>query len=114
MLDSALSVERCGQPAGLARPTPTRPPSGTQQIEAPRGRYHTMEKSDQLDKFVCPFGGQEITLSQVEYDSGGIPLLRLRIREKHRFTIFEVDPATAQRWGQALIDWAAAQRGEKP
>lgn len=68
-----------------------------------------MDKSDQLDKFVCPFGGQEVTLSQVEYAAGGMPLLRTRVREKHRFTIFEIDARTAERWGEALLKWAREQ-----
>ncbi|MFM2121065.1 MAG: hypothetical protein RL722_2533, partial [Pseudomonadota bacterium] len=38
-------------------------------------------------------------------------LLRTRIREKSRFTIFDVDPGTARAWGQALLDWAQAQPG---
>ncbi len=65
-----------------------------------------MEKATRIDRFTAPFGGQDIELAQVEYESGGMPLLRLRIREKHRFTIFEIDPATATRWGQAMINWA--------
>jgi len=65
---------------------------------------------DRLDKFTCPFGGQEVELQQLQYDAGGMPLLRLRIRERGaRFTIFEIDAATAERWGRALIEWADAQ-----
>jgi hypothetical protein len=33
-------------------------------------------------------------------------LLRTRIREKSRFTVFDIDPITAEQWGQALLDWA--------
>ncbi len=65
-----------------------------------------MEKATRIDRFTAPFGGQDIELAQVEYDSGGMPLLRLRIREKHRFTIFEIDAATASRWGRAMLAWA--------
>jgi len=36
-------------------------------------------------------------------------LLRTRIREQRRFTIFDIDPLTAEQWGQALLDWAHAQ-----
>jgi len=39
-------------------------------------------------------------------------MLRTRIREKSRFTIFDVDPITAQAWGEALIDWAQRQPRE--
>lgn len=62
-----------------------------------------------LDKFRVPLGNQEIELQQVVFAAGGMPLLRLRIREKSRFTIFEIDPGTAARFGAALQSWAAAQ-----
>jgi hypothetical protein len=65
-----------------------------------------------LDKFRSPFGGQEIELQQVEYEAGGIPLLRIRIKERGaRFTIFEIDPVTAQRWGENLVAWGKAHPG---
>ncbi len=73
-----------------------------------------MDKTTELDKFVCPFGGQEVTLSQIEYEAGGMPLLRMRLREKHRFTIFEVDAATAEHWGDVLLRWAREQRAQVP
>ncbi len=56
-----------------------------------------------------PLGGQSIELQQIDFDGGGLSMLRTRIREGKRFTIFDVDPITAQRWGQALLDWAATQ-----
>ena len=62
-----------------------------------------------LEKFTAPLGGQVIELQQFDYESGGMSLLRTRIREKSRFTVFEVDPATARLWGQALLRWADAQ-----
>ncbi len=68
-----------------------------------------MEKTTRIDRFTAPFGGQDIELAQIEYDSGGVPLLRLRIREKHRFTIFEIDAATAARWAGAMLAWAKGQ-----
>lgn len=67
------------------------------------------ETTSQLDKFVAPIWGQEIELIQVGYQSGGTPMLRLRIREKKRFTIFDIDARTAARWGQAMLDWAKQQ-----
>jgi hypothetical protein len=69
-----------------------------------------VDKTSSLDKFICPFGGQEVELVQVEYESGGMPLLRLRIRERGaRFTIFEVDPGTAERWGRVMLEWSSTQ-----
>jgi Family of unknown function (DUF6967) len=71
-----------------------------------------MPEITQLDKFRSPFGGQEIELQQVEYEAGGIPLLRIRIKERGaRFTVFEIDPVTAGRWGQGLLDWAESHPG---
>lgn len=63
-----------------------------------------------LDKLRVPLGGQEIELQQVDYEAGGMSLLRTRIREKSRFTIFDIDPGTAQAWGEALLKWAGTQR----
>jgi hypothetical protein len=69
-----------------------------------------MDTIRSLDKFTCPFGGQEVELLQVDYESGGMPLLRLRIRERGaRFTIFEIDPGTAERWGRVLLAWSETQ-----
>lgn len=62
-----------------------------------------------LAKFTNPLGGQLIELQQLDYESGGMSLLRLRIREKSRFTIFEMDPQTARQWGEAMIQWAQTQ-----
>jgi hypothetical protein len=64
-----------------------------------------------LDKFRVPIGNQEIELQQFIFEAGGMPLLRTRIRERSRFTIFDIDPATAARWGKVLSDWAATQPG---
>ena len=65
-----------------------------------------------LEKFTAPLGGQEIELQQVDYEAGGMSLLRIRIREKSRFTVFDIDPATAGSWGRAMQRWAQAQ--ERP
>jgi hypothetical protein len=59
--------------------------------------------------FSVPWGGQQIELQQIRFDGGGAPLLRVRIREGRRFTIFDIDAATAQDWGGAMRDWAALQ-----
>ena len=56
-----------------------------------------------------PLGGQQIDLQQVDHDAGGMSLLRTRIREGSRFTVFDVDPLTAGEWGRALVRWADAQ-----
>jgi hypothetical protein len=59
-----------------------------------------------------PLGGQEVELQQIDFDAGGMSLLRTRIREGSRFTVFDIDPLTAEQWGQAMLDWAHAQPRE--
>lgn len=67
-----------------------------------------------IAQFTAPLGGEEIELQQVVHDGGGMPLLRVRIRERKRFTIFDIDPATAEAWAAAMAQWAAAQPGSGP
>jgi hypothetical protein len=62
-----------------------------------------------LDKFRVPVGNQEIELQQIEFAAGGVPLLRLRIREGRRFTIFDIDAVTAGRWAATMADWSKSQ-----
>jgi hypothetical protein len=72
-----------------------------------------MDRITPLQKFRAPLGGQEIELQQVDYEAGGMSLLRIRIRERSRFTVFDIDPGTAARWGKALQEWAVAQPGQE-
>jgi hypothetical protein len=62
-----------------------------------------------LEKLTIPIGGQVIELQQLDYEGGGMSMLRTRIREKSRFTVFDIDPVSARKWGQALIEWAQLQ-----
>lgn len=62
-----------------------------------------------LAKFKVPLGGQEIELQQIDHVEGGMSLLRIRIREAKRFTIFDIDPETALQWSFAMQDWANKQ-----
>lgn len=73
-----------------------------------------MDTITSLDKFRVPIGNQEIELQQIEYASGGVPFLRLRIREARRFTIFDMDPITAERWGRQMVEWAQAVQKSEP
>ncbi len=68
-----------------------------------------MTRLTSLAKLRAPLGAQEIELQQIDFDGGGMSLLRTRIREGSRFTIFDIDPATALQWGEALVHWAQAQ-----
>lgn len=65
-----------------------------------------MDKITSLDKFRVPIGNQAIEIQQIEYAAGGMPLLRVRIREGSRFTIFDIDAGTARRWGRGMVEWA--------
>ena len=39
-------------------------------------------------------------------------LLRVRIREGRRFTVFDIDAATAEQWATHMADWVASRRRE--
>jgi hypothetical protein len=67
-----------------------------------------MEELTRLDKFPATPFRQEIELQHVDH-AAGFSTLRVRIREIKRFTVFDIDAATAEHWGKALLDWAAAQ-----
>ena len=62
-----------------------------------------------LAKFNIPVGLQVIELQQVDYEGANMRQLRTRIREKSRFTVFDIDPQSARLWGEALLRWAAEQ-----
>ena len=62
-----------------------------------------------LQRLTVPLGGQEIELQDVLHDAEGMRLLRIRIRERARFTIFDIDPATARQLGLAMQRWADEQ-----
>lgn len=62
-----------------------------------------------LEKFTIPVGLQVIELQQVDFEGGSMRLLRTRIREKSRFTVFDIDAQSARLWGESLLRWAAAQ-----
>jgi hypothetical protein len=68
-----------------------------------------MAQIKELAKIEVPLGGQHIELQQIDHVEGGMSLLRLRIREGKRFTIFDIDPETAKQWASAMSDWAVTQ-----
>ncbi|MBK6862755.1 MAG: hypothetical protein IPG91_03910 [Ideonella sp.] len=68
-----------------------------------------MDRITPLLKLRAPLGKQEIELQQLDMQAGGMSLLRTRIREGSRFTVFDIDPHTAAAWGEALQRWARAQ-----
>lgn len=71
-----------------------------------------MSQISELDKFKVPLGGQEVELQQVDHAEGGMSMLRIRIREAKRFTIFDVDPVTARSWAETMLKWASAQEAK--
>jgi hypothetical protein len=81
-------------------------------LNAACGEASTMTRLTTLASLRAPLGRQEIELQQIDFDGGGMSLLRTRIREGNRFTVFDVDPVTARAWGRALLDWADAQGPE--
>lgn len=70
-----------------------------------------MVATRRLADLTVPWGRQEIQLEEIDFESGGVPLLRVRIREGRRFTIFDVDAATAAAWAQAMQAWSDTQAG---
>lgn len=69
-----------------------------------------MAEISELTRFKVPLGSQEIELQQIDHAEGGMSLLRIRIREGKRFTIFDIDPTTARQWADAMQNWADKQR----
>lgn len=64
------------------------------------------ETTRPLDRFPAPFGKQ-VELQEVALEND-VTLLRVRIREGSRFTVMDLDPVTAKRWGETMTEWAQA------
>ncbi|MFA5370719.1 MAG: hypothetical protein WC053_02065 [Sideroxydans sp.] len=69
-----------------------------------------MASITELDKLTVPLGGQQIELQQVDHAEGGMSLLRIRIREGKRFTIFDIDTQTAARLTATMQTWIDGQK----
>lgn len=69
-----------------------------------------MAQISELTKFRVPLGNQEIELQQIDHVEGGMSLMRIRIREGKRFTIFDIDPDTAKHWAATMQSWANSQQ----
>jgi hypothetical protein len=70
-----------------------------------------MPATTPLASFTVPLGGQLLELQEIVHAEGAMPLLRVRIREGKRFTVLDIDAASARRWGEAMAAWAARQPG---
>lgn len=68
-----------------------------------------MTQINELAKFKVPLGNQEIELQQIDHVEGGMSLMRIRIREAKRFTIFDIDPETARLWAKTMNEWVDTQ-----
>jgi hypothetical protein len=62
-----------------------------------------------LAALTVPLGGQHVELQEIDYETGGMKLLRVRIREGRRFTVFDIDPQTARAWSEAMLAWSARE-----
>ena len=62
-------------------------------------------ETESLAKIAAPFA-KEVELLDVTLEND-VNLLRVRIREGRRFTILDLDPVTANKWGKLLVDWAS-------
>jgi len=71
-----------------------------------------MASITELDKLTVPLGGQQIELQQIDHAAGGMSLLRIRIREGKRFTIFDIDAQTAERLTTTMHAWIENQKKE--
>ena len=63
------------------------------------------EKITQITKMEAPYG-KDIVLQDVAYDNG-MRVLRVRIREGHRFTILDLDNNIATQLADDLSNWSA-------
>ncbi len=73
-----------------------------------------MAQIKELVKFKIPLGNQEVELQQIDHVEGGMSLMRIRIREAKRFTIFDIDPDTARLWARTMNEWADSQNTPAP
>lgn len=71
-----------------------------------------MSQTIELSKFRVPLGNQEVELQQIDHEAGGMSMLRIRIREAKRFTIFDIDAVTARQWAKTMLDWADSQEAK--
>ena len=70
-----------------------------------------MDHPAPVAKLTVPLGGQTIEMHAMPFEAGELPMLRVRIRERSRFTVFDIDPGTAAAWGEALGSWGRSQSG---
>ena len=62
------------------------------------------EKITEIKALEAPYGKQ-IVLQDVAYENG-MHVLRVRVREGQRFTIFDLDNITASQLADAMSSWS--------
>lgn len=67
------------------------------------------ETVTEIERLDLPWG-REVVLQDVAHGSG-LRLLRLRFKEKRRFTIIELDAETAATFGARIARWAEGAQG---
>jgi len=55
------------------------------------------------DAIAAPWGKQ-VELLDIVYE-GGLPMIRIRIKEGKRFTMLDLDQATAERLVEGMSNW---------
>lgn len=68
-------------------------------------------QSNLVERFELPFA-KRVDFIEVVFEDG-VKLLRVRIKEKSRFTIFDLDPSTAGAMGEQLCRWAESQSAQQ-
>jgi len=66
-----------------------------------------IESMTPRDIIAAPWGKQ-VELLDIVYE-GGLPMIRVRIKEGKRFTMLDLDKATAERIVDGMSDWIAGQ-----
>jgi hypothetical protein len=62
-----------------------------------------------LETIAAPFG-REVRLDEVTFESG-MRLLRITIREGRRFTVVDLDAASAAQWARTMAEWSDREGG---
>ncbi len=63
------------------------------------------ENVKDITEFPLPFN-KSVSLKHVEFE-GGFKMVRLTFREGRRFTMIDLDPASAEKLGSELSVWAS-------
>lgn len=71
----------------------------------------TDETKTRIAVLSAPYG-RELWFDDVRFETG-MRVLRLTIKEGRRFTQLDLDPETAERWGQVLLDWGRSVAGDR-